>query len=448
MQKTLWIKASVVFGLTLALLVPLLMIQGLVNERTYRQNEVIADIAASSAGQQRVFGPVLVVPYLEQWQETVETLLNGQSNKRQENRTEHIKLYLLPEQLDITGKLTAETKQRGLFNVRSYVLDSQFKGVFNIPQEFGKPQARHNGTLAVGKPYLAVTVADMRGVLDAPGLEWNGVHHSFEQGSGLNFGTTPGMHVSLEDLGNVEGKVTIPVNFTLKLRGLEDLEWVPAGRQTHVALSSSWPHPGFHGRFLPDPATQQVGADGFSANWSVNSLASNVSENLNQCKEMACFDSFGVRLIDPVNIYSMSDRATKYGFLFVCLTFAAIFLYEILQNLVIHPAQYTLVGLALAMFFLLLLSLSEHIGFTMAYLSAALACVGLLVFYLSAVMKSIRRATGAGFMLAGLYAALFGLLQSEDNALMLGSLLLFVLLTLAMTATRHLDWYGLGQANK
>ena len=448
MQKTLWVKAAVVFGLTLALLVPLLMIQGLVNERAYRQNEVIADIAASFAGQQRVFGPVLVVPYLEQWQETVETLLNGQSNKRQENRTEHSKLYLLPEQLDVTGLLTAETKQRGLFKVRSYVLDSQFKGVFKIPQEFGKPQARHNGSLVVGKPYLAVAVADMRGVLDAPGLEWNGVHHSFEQGSGLNFGATPGMHVALEELGNLEGKVTIPVNFTLKLRGLEDLEWVPAGRQTHVSLSSSWPHPGFHGRFLPDPVTQQVSADGFRANWSVNSLASNVSENLSQCKEMACFDSFGVRLIDPVNIYSMSDRATKYGFLFVCLTFAAIFLYEILQNLIIHPAQYTLVGLALAMFFLLLLSLSEHIGFTKAYLIAAIACVGLLVFYLSAVMKSIRRAAGAGFMLAGLYAALFGLLQSEDNALMLGSILLFVLLTLTMVATRHLDWYSLGHGQK
>lgn len=443
MQRTLWIKAAIVFGLTLALLVPLAMVANLVSERSQRQEEVVADIAASFAGAQHLFGPVLVVPYSEHWQETIETVKNGEKDQRVVDHAESRSLYIMPEQLDVAGNLAVETKHRGLFKVRSYVLDAKFEGRFSLVPGFGATETRHGGTISFGRPYVAVSVADMRGVLDAPGFDWNGKRHPFEQGAW--FIQSPGMHASLEELDNLSQPAAAPFSFTLKLRGLEDLNFVPAGRQTHVKLASSWPHPGFHGRFLPDPQGQQVGAEGFSAAWAVNALASNVAESLSRCRETNCYDSFGVRLVDPVNIYSLSDRATKYGFLFVCLTFAAIFLYEVLQRLAIHPAQYTLVGLALAMFFLLLLSLSEHIGFALAYLAATFACVGLIVFYLAGVMGSLKRAGSAGAMLLGLFASLYGLLQSEDNALMLGSLLLFALLAAAMAATRHVDWYKLGQ---
>ncbi len=450
MQKSLWIKAIVVFGLMLALLVPLGMVEGLVYERSQRQRAVADDIAASSAGPQHLFGPVLAVPYAEHWQETVETLQYAGSNKPrpkkhiEEHSEEHV-LYFQPEELHVDGSLAAETKQRGLFKVRSYVLDAQVKGSFAIPAGFGKPPTPHKGKIVFGKAYIGVAVADMRGVLEAPGLDWGGRRFRFEQGTGLPIEQTPGMHAILEDLAESDTAIAAPFSFKLKLRGLEDLELVPAGRQTQVTLSSTWPHPGFHGRFLPDPGSQHIGPEGFRASWAVNALASNVAENLSRCKTLSCFDSFGVRLVDPINIYSLSDRATKYGFLFVCLGFASIFLFEVLKRLAIHPAQYTLVGLALAMFFLLLLSLSEHIGFEWAYAIAACACVVLIVFYLSAVMGGFRRAAGAGAMLAGLFGALYGLLQSEDNSLMLGSILLFALLALAMAATRRVDWYRLGQ---
>jgi len=444
MQKSLWIKASVVFGLTMALLIPLGMIEGLVSEREGRQFEVVRDIAASSAGPQRLFGPVLIVPYSEHWQETVEVSQNGLPERRLENRVENHELRFMPEQLNINGNLTPETKHRGLFQVRSYVLDAQIKGHFVIPPGIGNPQPAHNGRIFFGAPYVAVAVADMRGVLDAPGFDWDGKRSSFAQGSGLSFTQTTGMHAAVEIADNTAA-VEASFSFTLKLRGLENLDMVPAGRQTYVALSSSWPHPGFHGRFLPDPNAQEIGPNGFRAAWSVNALASNVADGLGRCKELDCFDSFGLRLVDPINIYSLSNRATKYGFLFVCLTFAAIFLFELLKQLAIHPAQYTLVGLALAMFFLLLLSLSEHIGFGWAYLCAAGACVGLIGYYLSGVTGSVYRAAGAGSMLSGLFGALYGLLQSEDNSLMMGSILLFVLLALAMVATRRVDWYRLGQ---
>jgi inner membrane protein len=450
MQKSLWIKALVVFGLMLALLVPLGMIQGLVDERSQRQQTVVDDIAASSTSAQYLLGPVLVVPYIENWQETVETLQYSAGNKArpkkhvEEHSEEHV-LYFQPEELNLDGNLAVETKHRGLFKVRSYVLDGAIKGRFVIPAEFGKPVAPHKGKLVFAKPYVGVAVADMRGVLDAPGFDWNGKRFAFEQGSQLPLEDTPGMHAAVETIPSSETETAMPFSFQLKLRGLENLDLVPMGRQTQVALSSPWPHPGFHGRFLPEAEGQSIGPEGFRVRWSVNALASNVADNIGTCKTVSCFDSFGVKLVDPINIYSLSDRATKYGFLFVCLGFASIFLFEVLKRLAIHPAQYALVGLALAMFFLLLLSLSEHIGFAWAYAIAACACVGLLVFYLSAVMGGFRRAAGAGGFLGGLFAALYGLLQSEDNALLLGSVLLFALLALAMVATRRVDWYRLGQ---
>lgn len=179
------------------------------------------------------------------------------------------------------------------------------------------------------------------------------------------------------------------------------------------------------------------------ATWTVDSLAANVAEKLYQSLRLDEFDSFGLKLIDPVNVYSMSERATKYGFLFIGLTFAAIFLFDLGKKMAIHPAQYSLVGLALAMFFLLLLSLSEHLAFDVSYAIAATATVGLIGFHLSAVLGSLARGGIAGGLLGGLFAALYGLLQSEDNALVLGSLLLFGLLALAMAVTRRMDWYRL-----
>lgn len=444
MRKSFWLKTGIMFGLTLLLLVPLGMIEGLVGERAARQRAVLSDIAASSAGSQQLFGPVLAIPYTEHWIEVLESKADGVPKREEKLRVDNRVLYFFPEQLDLNGSLTTEIKRRGHFKVRSYVLNAEVKGRFSLPAGYSKPKPVHNGRIVIGIPYASVVVTDMRGVLEAPGMSWDSLDYAFERGAELPIDQVSGMHADIGLRTSAEGPVTLPFAFSLKLRGLEELHFVPAGKQTRVVLSSDWPHPSFQGRFLPDPQGQKVGPDGFRASWSVNALASNVAEDFYRCRDIACFDSFGLRLVDPVSIYSLSDRATKYGFLFVCLTFASIFLFEILKSLSIHPAQYTLVGLALAMFFLLLLSLSEHIPFVLAYLVAAAASVGLIAFYLSAVLASTRRGLGAGTLLGGLFACLYGLLQSEDNALMLGSLLLFALLAAAMVATRRVDWYRLG----
>lgn len=446
MQNKLWHKILIMLALTVALLIPINMINNLAGERENRQQQVVNDIAASSAGPQKLFGPVLVVPYSEQWTEIVETRRDNAPVRESVQRVESRYLYFLPEHLNMAGELATETKQRGLFEVRSYVLNLSVKGDIKLPAAYGKPQPLHGGQIAFGTPYVGVGLSDMRGVLQAPGLEWAGKTYAFEQGSALPLDDVNGMHAKLEEMPVEFGAISLPFAFNLKLRGIESLDFVPAGKQTSVEIGSAWQHPSFYGRFLPDPQTQQIGADGFHALWTVDALASNVAQSLSKCRNISAFDSFGIRLMEPINIYSLSDRATKYGFLFVCLTFAAIFLFEILKNLAIHPAQYALVGLALAMFFLLLLSLSEHLDFLVAYFLATVACVSLIGVYLSAVLHSRKRGISAGGLLAGLFASLYVLLESEDNALMLGSLLMFTLLGVAMLATRKLDWYGLNQS--
>jgi len=202
---------------------------------------------------------------------------------------------------------------------------------------------------------------------------------------------------------------------------------------------------------LPDPEDQRIDSDGFSASWQVTDLATTAPQTFladlaaNKSCVSGCAEWFGVRFVQPVDIYSMTDRVLKYAFLFVALSFSAFFLFEVLKPLRIHPAQYLLVGLGLAIFFLLLLSLSEHVPFSQAYLVSGAACIGLQGFYLSHVLGSAKRGLGFSALLGALFAALYGLLIAEDIALLMGSVLLFGLLAAAMVMTRKLDWYAIGK---
>ena len=216
-----------------------------------------------------------------------------------------------------------------------------------------------------------------------------------------------------------------------------------------MSLKSDWRHPNFGGQFLPQPESQQIDKNGFVAQWTVTALASNAQQQVQALLEgrkegLSSIERLEVGFIEPIDIYSLSGRALKYGFLFIGLTFGCFLLFEVLKRLPIHPAQYGFVGLALAMFFLLLFALSEHIAFWLAYLVAATGCAALLGFYLSAVLHGVKRGASFSIMLIALYSALYGLLVSEDNALLLGSLLVFALIAIAMVLTRNVDWYGVG----
>ena len=305
-----------------------------------------------------------------------------------------------------------------------------------IPSD-GDPAARR-----IGQPWLSYGIADVRGLRSTPVLRVNGRDVALLEGQGAREGS--GLHVRL-DAPQPGQTLDLDTQLDVVLGGTETLALVPLGRKNRFALDSAWPHPSFAGTSPRQDAT----ASGFRADWDIASVASNAQGKFlagSSLAELAREEGVSVSLIDPVDIYTQADRATKYGLLFVVLTFVGFFLFELIKQLPIHPIQYGLVGLALAIFFLLLVSLSEHIAFLYAYLAASLACIGLLGFYLSAVLRSTARGLGFAAMLATLYAALYGLLVSEDNALVLGAGLLFLVLATVMVITRKVDWYQLAGA--
>ena len=345
----------------------------------------------------------------------------------------------IPATLDVAGQLDTDTKSRGLFEARVYQWQGLLSGRFALP-EASPVSLREGDRMIWGQPWLAIALDDPRGIIGQPTLEWGGTARAFERGSRLKL-QSRGVHALLPAWSPGQGG-TVDFSVELALRGTERIAFVPLGDTNRFELASSWPHPSFGGRYLPDPESQQLGEEGFRAVWTVSALAADAAQQL-RSGEAACgngcgyaLDTMEVRLVEPVAIYTLSDRALKYGHLFIVLTFAAFFIFEALKRLAIHPIQYLFVGLALAVFFLLLISLSEHLDFAIAYALAALSCCGLITVYLATVLGSRRRGLAFGGALAGLFAALYFLLRSEDNALMLGSLLIFGLLAAAMIATR------------
>lgn len=447
----LGIRVVMVLAMSLAILVPLMMIRGTIQERQAYREQAVRDIAASYAGAQGIAGPVLVVPYME-------TVLveekDAQGNPRKVQREQSGRWTFFPQQLDLNGRVQPSTRRRGLHEVRVYELRGDLAASFraDIPDDPDPARPRR-----IGRPWLGYGISDVRGLAGSPRLQVGRAEVALEQGLGGSDGG--GVHARLR-APRAGGRLNLDTRLRFALGGTESLALAPLGRHNRVVLDSPWRHPQFNGDFLP--RTRVIDARGFHAEWEVSSLASNAQAQYlagvmlpspgrdGMSKDGTTdvgLEAIGLSLVDPVNVYSQADRASKYGLLFVVLTFGGFFLFEMIKRLPIHPIQYGLVGLALAIFFLLLVSLSEHIAFGLAYLAASGACIGLLGFYLSHVLRSRARGFGFATMLAMLYAALYGLLVSEDNALVLGAGLLFVILAAAMVVTRKVDWYAVGRAD-
>jgi inner membrane protein len=434
MQKKLFQKCLIIVALMLLIGLPLMMVEGTINERLKFHEQAVQSIAADSVRAQLVIGPVLVLPYNEEVRDgdTARTVI-------------HRKL-VFPNQLKIAGRIATERRYRGIHQVLMYSGGHSFAGDFTLPSLSDLPRESGGSQLSMGRPYIALSVSDVRGIRDIPTMLVAGRTYKFEQGARLP-GYPNGMHVPLELADLKAAGAAIPFGFSLYLAGTERQSFVPVGSNNLVTMESNWAHPQFGGDFLPEART--ITDNGFRASWRISAMASSAQQQLTAAgastQREGRLDSLGIGFIEPVNVYVQADRAAKYGLLFVALTFAAFFVFEILKALPIHPIQYLLVGLALIMFFLLLVSLSEHLDFLVSYLIASGACIALIAFYLSAVLRSRARASGFGSGLVLLYSALYGLLNSENNALVLGTLLLFGALGAVMIATRKIDWYQLGK---
>ena len=440
MNRSLAVKLGMIALLIVLLLIPLLMIGGLIGDRQAQRDGVLRDIARSSSFSQQLAGPILVVPF----RKTVRTWkTDPKTNERvQETAQERGDLHFLPDRFELDGKVQTELRSRGIYEARLFHADNRVSGHFQVPEFFGITE--NFADYQFDAPFLSVGISDIRGIENALKLQLDDQQLDFIPGSRLAW-LGEGVSVSLPLL---DGKQAKQLNFAfdLKLQGTESLRVLPVGKSSTVQLSADWPHPSFIGNYLP--TRREISAEGFSANWQASFFSTNLAEALNHCLQSSQCDDFtqrtlGVSFIDPVDQYLKSDRAIKYALLFIALTFAGFFLFEVLKSMAVHPIQYALVGAALALFYLMLLSLSEHLGFALAYLLSASACVLLIGFYVCHVLRSVRHGLGFALGLAALYGLLYGLLSAEDYALLMGSLLLFGLLGVFMVLTRKLDWYGL-----
>jgi len=431
-DRKLIFKILAIVGLSFLLLVPLILIEGQIAERSMRQDEVERSIANGAAGPQTLVGPVIQLRYRKRVTET----RRDEGSKRPVTTTRIVRYSQVfsPETLSIAGEASVETRQRGIYQARLFHLDAVIASDFKV----SVPAASAIEQLLDAEAVLILGVSDPRGLANDPEVRINGQPHRF--GTDWAAEELHSKQLSIP-LGPLElGKTyDFAVSFPLQLTGTSRLSIAPVGDSNSIRLKSAWPHPNFGGRFLP--RERSVGDDGFTARWEISHLARDFTETLNQHSG----ESLSVDFIDPVNIYLQSERAVKYGALFIVLTFAAFFLTEVLRRAPIHPLQYLLVGLALAIFFLLLIAFSEHMAFAAAYGLAAAACIGLIAWYLAGALGGWRRGAAFGAGLSGLYGVLYGVLLSEDNALLMGSLLLFIALGAVMFTTRRLDWYRLSQ---
>jgi inner membrane protein len=428
MSRSLTLKLLVIAAITGVIVVALALVSSTISDRQHYRDDAVKSIEASYAGPQTLVGPVLVRPYT-QYTTTVEDDLKG--GKKTVEHKDALNAMSFPQVLDVRGQLVPSERHHGLYKVTVYEFGAHLRGSIPVLE----PPI--TGRVEWGEPYLALMVADVRGIVGLPAITVNGEPRTMVQGADAGLTWQPNLRIPLGSKQALGGKVDFAID--MNLAGTEQLSIAPVADSNHVELASSWPSPLFDGQFLPR-GTRTVDAHGFAAEWDVSSLATATQVAMAATPARPA-DLLTVNLLTPIDPYKLSDRATKYGILFVVLTFGGFFLFEMLKHLQIHPVQYLLVGFGLAIFFLLLISFSEHMAFGLAYLIASAACIGLLTFYLYYVLHSLVFGLGFGAMLVALYGAVYGLLLSEDNALLLGSLLLFVVLAGVMAVTRKVDWY-------
>lgn len=433
-------------GVILVLLVAALaQISGVVHDRQNHRQTAVQSIAQSLAGSQTLVGPLIHVSCIEEWS----TLVDKQAHSE---RREH-QLVAAPTSLTVQGNSQLEPRARGLHATQVFDLKAKVSAQWaNL--EALQPSTQHtNARMACSPPVLMLAVSDARGIRHAS-LRLGDTPLPLQPGT-LYSGYPRGVHAALPANLLTAGALTAQVE--LELVGTEQLSVVPVGADTQVKLSSNWPHPSFGGQFLP--VARQLGTQGFEASWRVSSLASTAQQDVAQRKVVCasaedastpgprnCAEAFGVTFVDPGNTYALSDRATKYGLLFIGLTFLAVGLFEFMKSLRVHPIQYLLVGAAMSMFFLLLVSLSEHLPFETAYALAACACVVLLTYYAGHMLQGFSRGVPFGAGIGVLYGMLFVLLKIEQTALLVGVVALFAVLAAVMSLTRRIDWYARLQA--
>jgi inner membrane protein len=401
-------------------------IRSLISERQHRRDEAINEVSQKWGNIQTITGPVLTLPFRK-------------PTKDEKGKTVFYSdcLHIMPETLQAEVNLNPEIRYRGIYEAVLYQAVVKLKGSFILPKlEKYDLSPEH---LLLKEAFLTVGITDLRGIKNVVLLNWGGEKLSVNPGVKLLNIVKSGFTV-FPTVNLLQGEYAFTAD--LLLNGSREFNIIPVGKETLVTMSSTWNSPSFIGSFLPEK--REISPNSFTAMWGVQHLNRNFPQAWTGNAYSVDHSAFGVKLLQPVDEYQKVTRSVKYAIMFIVLTFMTFFLTEIFSRAAIHPIQYTLVGLAIILFYVILLSLSEHIPFNMSYAIASLGVILLISGYAKSVLKTRRSAAVIGGVLAALYLFLFVTLQIEDFALLLGAVGLFVILGVVMFLTRRIDWFEVG----
>lgn len=436
LKDNLYFKIGAIILITLLLLIPTAMIKNLIHEREMTQEIAIQEVSSKWAEQQTITGPLISIPYYRFVKET--------SKKDSTEKIVQLKEYLhvLPSQLSISGTITPEKRHRGIYEIVVYNSNLEIEG--NFANFNFKAMDIDPKNIQFDKAEFVVGINDLRGIEQQVSLKWNKESISFNPGVSSSDVIQSGINAVLTIDPNDSLNHQFKLN--LELKGSQLLYFTPVGKVTDINVKSEWPNPSFNGAFLPDKRT--VSDNGFTANWNVLHLNRNFPQAWKNSSHRIHDSAFGIDLLLPVDNYQKSYRSIQYAILFIVFTFLVFFFIEVINKVFIHPIQYILVGIALIVFYTLLLSFSEHMHYNLAFIVSALATLLLIVGYVKAILKSNKLALLITGILLVLYTFIFVIIQLQDYALLIGSIGIFIILALVMYFSRKIDWYNLTGSEK
>ena len=429
-RNSVLLRLALIVAVFIILLIPLTMIQSLIDERQNYRNQAVTEVSHSWADSQLIGGPVISVT-TEEWV------------KNKENESELIprRFTFLPEHLNIESEVVPEVRRRGIYEVSLYTTTLTISGTFDNQKLFSTLKSSSKG--AIGKSRVMFNVSDLRGITGEVQLIWNSkkvdVNPGLSDQSVFKSGFVS--NINLE-----EQQENYSFTLKIKLKGSQSLEFLPLGKYTSVKMKSSWNNPGFMGSFLP--STHKIDNNGFEAAWNINHFNRDYPQEWINKYYNVMESSFGLRLLMPVDEYQKTTRTSKYGIMIVLLTFISFFMIELYGKVVLHPIQYLLAGLAIVIFYSLLLSFSEYLTFNFSYSITSILVIGLVGFYVKSIYGKTKFGIIIGLLLTFFYGFMFVILQLQDYSLLLGNIALFVILAVIMYMTRKIDWYEIFNDNK
>jgi inner membrane protein len=434
------VRLVLVGMLALALLIPLQMVESVVRERFLVYQTVVADIAGSWSADQLLAGPILVIPFTERFEVRDEVVTpSGEKKISKRWQSSRRRAVILPDDLGLVGELTPETRQRGIYRVQVYTADlavsGAFRGLRAAVERLSRPDRLE--TIDWTGAVLAFGVSDPRGIVTVEGFEINGRGVQPRPGTTINTIIDRGFHLEVGEETGADLEFRLP----MVIRGSNSLRLLPLGETTRASLRSDWPHPSFIGDVLP--AERDITADGFVGDWTIPLLNRSYPQSwtLETSVDLHEIEA-GVRLFEPVALYDLVTRAVKYGLLFIVLTFLTLGLIEYVAEVRLSLVQFLLIGVALALFFLILVALAEHMGFATAYVLASVAVIAINTVYCAAILPRRSISLVVGLVLTAIYGVLYTILRAEDFALLGGTALLVVTLVVTMYFTRRIHLGG------